>query len=265
MASACLAPDGARRSPTTPFGMAPGRRPSYGHAVAWRRCGGFPLHEPTSGMADAAFPTGEETGLVSALRAGDERAFVTLVERHHRAMVRLAVAYVGSAAVAEEVAQETWLGVLRGIGAFEGRSSLKGWIFRILVNRARTRGALEHRSSPLSSFEDSGAPEPAVDPARFLDESHPRWPGHWARAPEPWADEQMAARETLERVRRAIDALPPAQRRVILMRDVEGFSSEEACEALGLSEGNQRVLLHRARSRVRAALESYLEGTEGRE
>jgi RNA polymerase sigma-70 factor (ECF subfamily) len=221
------------------------------------------VHEANVGEGGEAAHPGEDSGLLPALRAGDERAFLRLVGRHHAAMVRLAAAHVGSAAVAEEVAQETWLAVLRGIDGFEGRCSLRSWIFRILVNRARTRGALEHRSVPLSSFDDPETGEPAVDPGRFLDESHPRWPGHWARAPEPWGDERLVARETLERVRQAIDALPPAQRRVILMRDVEGLTSEETCLALELSEGNQRVLLHRARARVRAALEGYLDGTEG--
>lgn len=207
---------------------------------------------------------GERT-LVAALRAGDERAFAALVERHHPAMVRVARAFVGSAAVAEEAAQEAWLGVVRGIAGFEGRSSLRAWIFQILVNCARSRGALERRSLPLSALDDPGAPgEPAVDPDRFLDASHPQWPGHWAAPPEPWADERLAARETAELARAAIEELPPAQRRVILMRDAEGFSSEETCAMLGLSEGNQRVLLHRARSKVRAALEGHLGGEEAR-
>lgn len=207
--------------------------------------------------------SGDEAALVAALRAGDERAFTALVERHHGAMVRVARAFVASAAVAEEAAQEAWLGVLRGIDRFEGRASVKAWIFQIVVNCARSRGALERRSIPLSALDDPDAPgAPAVDPARFLDEGHAEWPGHWASPPEPWADERLAARETVERVLAAIDALPPAQRRVILMRDVEGFSAEEACAMLELSEGNQRVLLHRARSKVRAALERHLSGAE---
>lgn len=207
----------------------------------------------------------DDARTVAALRAGDERAFLALVEHHHRALVRVAMVHVGSVAVAEEVAQETWLGVLRGIGTFEGRSSLRGWIFSILVNRARTRGAAEARSAPFTSLDDPATPgEPAVDPSRFLDEGHPLWPGHWSSAPERWADERLETRQTLERVQRAIEALPPVQQRVIVLRDVEGLSSEEVCRVLELSEANQRVLLHRARSRVRAALEDYLQGTEAR-
>lgn len=201
----------------------------------------------------------EDSALLQALRAGDEAAFLALVSRHHASMIRVARLYVGSASVAEEVAQEAWIGVLKGLAAFEGRSSLKAWIFKILVNCARHRGGLERRSVPFSALAaDEGAGDQASVPAeRFLDESHPRWPGHWASAPEPWAEERLLAGEAAAAARLAIDALPPAQRQVITLRDVEGLESAEVCELLALSEGNQRVLLHRARSKVRAALEVH--------
>ena len=185
-----------------------------------------------------------------------------LVKRHHVLMVRVARGYVRSRAVAEEVAQETWLGVLNGIGTFESRATLKTWIFRIPVNRAKTRAEREGRTVPFSAFErDDEAGEPAVDPSRFLDASHPRWPGHWAAPPQRWdelPEECLLGRETLALAREAIDALPSRQREVILLRDVNGWSPEDVCDALGVSDGNQRVLLHRARSRVRTALEEQL-------
>jgi RNA polymerase sigma-70 factor, ECF subfamily len=206
-------------------------------------------------MAGEPYP--EESEQIVALRQGDESAFLALVRRYHRPMVRIAQAFVGSEAVAEEVAQESWLAVLQGIGGFEGRSSLRSWMFSIVANRARSRAQREARSTPFSSFgeEDAG---PAVDPGRFLPPDHPRWPGHWATPPERWTDEQLAVHETAELARRAMETLPPAQRQVIVLRDVEGCSAEEVCQALGVSDGNQRVLLHRARSKVRAILESHL-------
>lgn len=201
--------------------------------------------------------------MLLALRRGEEAAFIALVERHHASMVRVARGWLGSSALAEEAAQEAWLGALEGMARFEGRSSVRTWLFGILANCARQRAAREGRSVPLSSLEPQGEGDaPAVEPSRFLADDHSRWPGHWARAPEPWAEEQLATRETAEAARRAIDDLPPSQRQVITLRDVEGLSAEEACAVLGLSEGNQRVLLHRARARVRAALERHLQREE---
>jgi RNA polymerase sigma-70 factor, ECF subfamily len=200
-----------------------------------------------------------ELGLLEALRAGDERAFTELVERHAGSMLRLAMTFVRSRAVAEEVVQDAWLGVLRGIGSFEGRSSLKTWIFRILTNTAKTRAVREGRTVPIGSLGDEG--EPAVDADRFLPPDHPRYPGHWASPPSGWhriPEDRLLDAETLAVITRAIEALPAAQRQVVTLRDVEGWSSEETCEALGLSEVNQRVLLHRGRSKVRQALEEYL-------
>jgi RNA polymerase sigma-70 factor (ECF subfamily) len=210
---------------------------------------------------------GSETEmLLDALRAGDETAFRDLVVRHQAAMVRVALAYVPSRAVAEEVVQETWLAVLEGLDRFEGRSSLKTWMFRILINRAKTRGVREHRSVPVSAFERTDRDEdddgPAVDPDRFFRPDH-RWGGHWAKAPERWSDlpaDQLTGKETLTVVEETIRGLPVQQRRVISLRDVEGWTSEEVCDLLDLTEGNQRVLLHRARSRVRGALERHLAG-----
>jgi RNA polymerase sigma-70 factor (ECF subfamily) len=205
--------------------------------------------------------TGEDARLVEALRAGDEAAFRELVARHHASLVRLALVFVRSRAVAEEVAQETWLALLEGLERFEGRSSLKTWLFRILTNIAKTRAQRERRTVPFSALADE-SDEPAVDPGRFLDASHPIFPGHWASPPRNWEElpeERLLGKETLDQIREAIEALPPAQRSVIALRDVEGWTSDEVRSVLDISETNQRVLLHRARSKVRAALENYLD------
>jgi RNA polymerase sigma-70 factor (ECF subfamily) len=207
-------------------------------------------------------PAQTEADELAALRAGDEAAFAALVDRYGPSLMRVARLYVRTPSVAEEVVQETWLAVLNGLDRFEGRSSLKTWIFSILVNIARTRGTREARSIPFSELaaREAGTDESLVDPDRFRDPSQP-YPGHWAVPPASWApipEERLLSDETLERVRDAIAELPPAQRAVITLRDVEGWSSDETRATLDLSEGNQRVLLHRARSKVRAALEDYL-------
>ena len=207
----------------------------------------------------------DEAALVAALCRGDEEEFARLVDRHSPAMVRIAMAYVPSRAAAEEVVQETWIAVIRGIDEFEGRASLKTWIFRILTNVAMRGGARERRSVPFSALaeaEDTG--EPSVDPDRFLPADHALFPGHWAIMPARWPtpEEGLLAGETREVVAAAIAGLPAAQRTVIALRDVEGWSSEEVCEALEISPGNQRILLHRARSRVRTAVESYYGAVE---
>jgi RNA polymerase sigma-70 factor, ECF subfamily len=202
----------------------------------------------------------DDAALLARLRSGDERAFEAIVERDYGTMLAVARTYVKSRAVAEEVVQEAWLGVLKGLDRFEGRSSLRTWIMSILVNTAKTRGVREARSMPFASFAEAG--EPAVEPERFRGPKD-AFPGHWRGYPGDWHELPEAAlleRETLQVVVAAIDALPEAQRAVITMRDVEGCEPGEVCAALEISDGNQRVLLHRARSRVRAALERHFDG-----
>jgi RNA polymerase sigma-70 factor (ECF subfamily) len=193
-----------------------------------------------------------EQELVERLRAGDEDAFAELVRRYHRLMMRVARGYVRSDAVAEEVVQESWLAVLRGIERFEGRSSFKTWLLRIVANRAMTSGARESRSVPV---------EPSVSGDHFVPEGEPG-AGAWASPPEPWPEDRVLAEETRGVIERAIAELPPTQAAVVTMRDVEGLSSEEVQEALDITAGNQRVLLHRGRQKVRAALEAYLSPTQ---
>ena len=203
----------------------------------------------------------DDEALLSGLRDRDERAFETLIDRYSSPLLRMAMGYVGSRAVAEEVVQETWLGVLRGVERFEGRSSLKTWVFQIMVNIAMTRGGRERRSIPFSSLADAEAAgdRSVLDGDRFLPADHERWPEHWALGPTRWdtPEEGLMSGETREVILRAIDKLPPAQRTVITLRDIEGWPSEEVCSALDVSQGNQRVLLHRARTQVRAAIEDY--------
>jgi RNA polymerase sigma-70 factor (ECF subfamily) len=210
---------------------------------------------PTSPGADRA--------VIAALRAGDEDAFAALVDANHGVMLRVAMHHVSSRAVAEEVVQEAWLGILRGLDRFEERASLRTWMLRIVANLAKSRGIRERRVVPFSSLASDDDDAPTVDPSRFEDASHPQWPGHWASPPNPWdasVERLLLGREAQELIAGVIAELPERQRRVIELRDVEGFSSEEVCELLGVSEGNQRVLLHRARARVRNALESYVDG-----
>jgi RNA polymerase sigma-70 factor, ECF subfamily len=207
-------------------------------------------------------PPQDDEIVIVALRRGDADAFATLVDRYSPAMIRVALAYVPSRATAEEAVQETWIAVMRGIDRFEGRSSLKTWIFGILTNLAMRSGARERRSTPFSALakaEDTG--EPSVAPDRFLPADDDRFPGHWAIPPARWPDESLLAGETRAVIAAAIAELPIAQRTVIALRDVEGWTSEEVSEALEISPGNQRVLLHRARSRVRAAIERYYDVT----
>ncbi len=205
-------------------------------------------------------PSADDAALVEALRAGDESAFMQLIDDYGPQMLRVAMLYTPTRAVAEDVVAETWLAILDGLDRFEGRSSLKTWIFRILVNRARTRGVRERRSVPFSSLGDGE--ERSVEPDRFLPPGD-RSAGHWAAAPARWSDlpeERLLAGETVAAAHAAIEELPPAQRTVITLRDVEGWDANEVCDLLGISEGNQRVLLHRARAKVRRALERHLQG-----
>jgi len=208
----------------------------------------------------------EESALLDALRRGNEDAFAQLVGEHHASLRRVAHLYVSNAAIADEVVQETWLGVIRGIWAFEGRSSLKTWIFRILVNRARTHAVRESWSAPFTGtlLTETGAdPEPSVSPDHSLSADDWPAPGHWAQPPlDPGSSPErtLLTKELRERLLSVIDALPSNLRIVLWLRDVEGWTSEEVCNALAIQETNQRVLLHRARNRARAALAPYVEG-----
>lgn len=205
-----------------------------------------PVHAPT------------ESELVARLRARDETAFVELINRYHGQLLRLAGTFVASSNVAEEVVQDTWVAVLDGLDTFEERSSLKTWIFRILSNRAKTRGVREKRSIPFSSFHEGASnDEPAVDPAQFAAD------GHWASAIRPWnedtPDKLLSTHESVARLQVAIESLPPNQRAVVTLRDVEGLESEAVCAILEISEANQRVLLHRARTYLRTVLDEYVD------
>jgi RNA polymerase sigma-70 factor (ECF subfamily) len=207
---------------------------------------------PVSESADAA--------RLAALRAGDERAFADLVDDLSPRMLRLARLYLTGAAVAEEAVQDAWVVVLGSLERFEGRSSLATWILGIVVNVARARGRHESRSRPFSSLSTDN--EPIIDPERFLPADHERWPGHWAIAPAPWPERALETAAAEEVIREAVASLPQAQRAVITLRDMVGCSPEETCNALGLTDTNQRVLLHRARTKVRAALEAAFDTTE---
>ncbi len=205
----------------------------------------------------SATPSGsdDEEALLEALGRGEEAAFATLVERYLPRLRRVVRAYVSSDALADEVVQDTWLGVLTGLERFERRASLRTWVYRIAINRAKSKAQSEGRSLPFSAIDDA----PTVDPGRFQ-HAQGRWPDHWATPPRPWEDPErrLLALEGRERLRGALDLLPEGQRVVVSLRDVDGFSSEEVCDLLDISEGNQRVLLHRGRARMRRELEGYL-------
>jgi RNA polymerase sigma-70 factor (ECF subfamily) len=207
---------------------------------------------------------GDESELLASLRAGDEAAFARIVSEWSRPMLMLARSFVSTEASAEEVVQETWLAVLKGLDRFEGRSSLRTWVYRILVNTAKSRGVREHRTLPWSSVagEDAG---PSLDPALFQSagDAHP---GGWRAAPAAWPAEvavegSVLAGEVRRELRAVLDTLPERQRLVLVLRDVLGHSSEEVQAMLEISQANQRVLLHRARTAVRAGLAAYLEGS----
>jgi RNA polymerase sigma-70 factor (ECF subfamily) len=201
-----------------------------------------------------------DDAVLERLRGGDEHVFTELVGRWSGVMLRLALAHVGSRAVAEEVVQEAWLTVLRDLDRFKRRSALRTWVLGIVVNLARSRARAERRFLPLPDV--SGGP--VVEVARFRSSDSVRWPHHWALGPVPWPapEDALLAGEARQVVLGAIAALPPAQREVLVLRDLEGIAAAETCNVLGLSDTNQRVLLHRARSRVRSALEQYFDATE---
>jgi RNA polymerase sigma-70 factor (ECF subfamily) len=203
----------------------------------------------------------DEEALVDRLRAGEESTFASLVERYQGSLLRLARTFVHDHAAAEDVVQQTWLGLLEGLDRFEGRSSLKTYLFRILVNCAKTRARKDGRTIPFSSLfnADSEGAEPAVEPERFHAAGGPL-ARHWADAPKTWApspEGSALSSETRRCIESAIAELPASQREVITLRDLEGLGSEEVCNVLQLTDTNQRVLLHRARSKVRRALEMH--------
>jgi RNA polymerase sigma-70 factor (ECF subfamily) len=200
----------------------------------------------------------DDLRLLERAREGDEDAFAALVRRYSPSLLRVAQMYVPTRSLAEDVVQETWLGVVRGLERFEGRSSFRTWLFRILVNRAKTRGVRERRTVPFATLaaEDADDDEPAVDPTRFSQD------GFWGAPPRRWDEDPESAlrsKEALRIAREAIEKLPETQRTVITMRDLEGFPSDEVRNVLGITETNQRVLLHRARAKVRQALENWIE------
>jgi RNA polymerase sigma-70 factor (ECF subfamily) len=199
-----------------------------------------------------AGPATDDAELVRRLREGDEASFRALVTELHRALTRVALAFVASEAAAEEIVQDTWVAVVNGLHQFEGRSSLRTWIGKILVNRAKTRGVRDRRAVPFSTLEGNDA-EPC-EPERFSER------GFWSVPPRRWdsSPESLVLRkEAREHLERVLATLPAAQRTIVTLRDVEGWSSEEVCNALDVTETNQRVLLHRGRARLRAALERY--------
>ena len=220
------------------------------------------MERKSSSIAPVGRSPASETVLVEAIRAGDEEAFVQLVRLHGPAMLRVARLHVPSRNIAEEVVQETWLAVITGIERFEGRSSLKTWLFRILVNRAHARASIEGRSVPFSALSDEELRdvELSVEADRFHGAGQ-RWGDHWTSSPERWTEfpeESLLLHETIEMVERAVSTLPPAQRTVVVLRDMIGFDADEVCEILGITAANQRVLLHRGRTKVRQALERHL-------
>ncbi|HEY0756956.1 MAG TPA: RNA polymerase sigma factor [Ktedonobacteraceae bacterium] len=204
----------------------------------------------------------DEKDLLQALRRGDEEAFVSLLNQFDASLRRIALLYVHGQAIAEEVVQETWLGVLRGLSQFEGRSSLKTWIFRILINCAQKRGKRESQSIPFSAMPiDEESAEMVEDSKQFLPADHPTRPGGWASFPQSWEyipENRLLSQELRFSIEKAIEALPQKQREVIVMRDLEGWGADEVCSFLEISKANQRVLLHRARTHVRHVLETYL-------
>jgi len=206
----------------------------------------------------------DEVSLIYSLREGDEAAFTWLVEEYHPSLVRLARLFVQEESVAEELAQDTWLAVLMGLNYFEGRSSLKTWIFTILTNKAKTRGQREKRSIVFSDLEDVASDLSTVSPDRFNPDTAERSPNHWVKELKPvsWIgmpEDRLVSQETMKLINQTIEALPENQRIVMTLRDTHELSSAEVCNVLGISETNQRVLLHRARARVRQALEDYLQ------
>ncbi|ALA60387.1 RNA polymerase sigma factor [Nitrospira moscoviensis] len=203
-----------------------------------------------------------DDALLARLQAGEEGAFDELVNRHHGALIRMAMGHVASREAAEEVVQDTWMAVIEGLARFEGRSSLRTWIFGILIHKAKDRGIREKRHTTFSAYDSCDDGEEAIDPSRFQQSGE--WAGHWAFPPQPWDDQTpeklLASHQAVTAMNKAIEALPPTLKNVLIMRDIEGMASEEVCVLLKITETNLYVPLHRARERVRQAVEAYLEG-----
>lgn len=226
---------------------------------------------PGPSLSVSALPNGfagfslsqEDHLLIVRLRKGEEGAFDELVDTHHGALIRIALGHVADREVAEEVVQDTWMAVIQGLSRFEGRSSLRTWIFGILIHKAKDRGVREKRHTSFSDFESHDDDhDEAIDPSRFHQSGE--WAGHWAVPPQPW-DEQtpealLASRQAVAAMQQAIEALPRTLKDVLILRDIEGVEAKEACELLKITETNLYVRLHRARERVRRAVEIYLEG-----
>jgi RNA polymerase sigma-70 factor, ECF subfamily len=233
-----------------------------GRAVADRTSPDVDPLRPAAAPSASAY--GDDLQVIEALRRGDEAAFEWLVGQHHAALVRLALRYVSDPAVAQEVVQETWLHVFQGIGRFAARSSLRTWIFSILGNRARKHGARENRSVPFAAVWGADLGDPAVPSDRFRPSDAAVKPDAWASPPPSWGDSpeiRVLSAEVQAVIENAIKTLPLAQREVVTLRDVDGWTADEVCRALSISASNQRVLLHRARSTLRNLLETYLRGT----
>ena len=211
-------------------------------------------------MPDA--PTWDDRDLVASLRVGDEQAFTALVDGWSGSMLRMARTHVPTDSLAEEVVQDTWLAVITGLDRFRGESSLRTWVYRILINQAKTKGVRERRTVPFASLapgngsEDGSRDGPTVDPSRFQGAADPH-PGGWRRFPDAWPEQSLLSSEVRQVVARALEAMPPRQRAVVVLRDLDGHTAEEVSELLMISPGNQRVLLHRGRAVVRAHLERY--------
>ena len=216
----------------------------------------------TSSLSLRSLPSDEQR-LLTRLRQSDEQAFDELVAKHHGALIRMAMGHVGDREVAEEVVQDTWMAVIESLDRFQGRSSLRTWIFGIMIHKAKDRGVREKRHTTFSDFEVfDDEQEDAVDPSRFHRSGE--WAGHWAFPPQPWDDQTpeklLASQQAVQAMNRAIDALPATLKDVLILRDVEGVDAQEVCEILKITETNLYVRLHRARERVRRAVETYLEG-----
>jgi RNA polymerase sigma-70 factor (ECF subfamily) len=204
-----------------------------------------------------------EDALLARLKRGDEGAFDELVTKHHGTLIRMAMGYVADREVAEEVVQDTWMAVIESLNRFEGRSSLRTWVCGILIHKAKDRGVREKRHTTFSAFESyDDDNDEAVDPSRFQQSGE--WAGHWAFPPQPWDDQTpetlLASKQAVDCMQRAIEALPATLKEVLILRDVEGVEAKEVCEMLNITETNLYVRLHRARERVRAAVETHMSG-----